>query len=112
MFSFHRLVGIIWFSVNVLPFLLSQVLSCPQEFLKKLNITLKVAVEKLTRWHPKFVLEEVPEIEPSPLPEKPGEKKITTASEALQLHRDKFDLRVSCLTTVTAILLVHLSLCR
>lgn len=65
-----------------------------EEFLKKLNIKLKVAVEKLTRWHPKFVLEEVPEIQPSPLPEKPGEKKITTASEALQLHRDKFDLRV------------------
>lgn len=43
--------------------------------------------EKLTRWHPKFNVDEVPNILPSDLPQPPQTERLTTAQEVLDRAR-------------------------
>lgn len=43
--------------------------------------------EKLTRWHPKFNVDEVPNILPSDLPRPPQTERLTTAQEVLDRAR-------------------------
>ncbi|MCJ8747424.1 hypothetical protein PDJAM_G00153310 [Pangasius djambal] len=56
-------------------------------FLASLNPPLVVPDEKLTRWHPKFNVDEVPNILPSDLPQPPQTEKLTTAQEVLDRAR-------------------------
>ncbi|XP_067931302.1 DNA replication factor Cdt1-like [Watersipora subatra] len=66
-----------------------------QSFLEKLKPAVKVDSQKLTRWHPKFLLEEVPEVQPSPLPEAPeAEKELITAKDVLSKARGKVPRKV------------------
>lgn len=51
-------------------------------FLQSLNIC--IPEEKLTRWHPRFRLDEIPEIESSALPEPPYMKIYQTAKDVLE----------------------------
>jgi len=66
-----------------------------QEFLAKLDRPLKVPDDKITRWHPKFQLDEVPAVEPSSLPLPPDVTTFTTARDVLDQAKNKFTPRVS-----------------
>uniref|UniRef100_A0AAZ3NY43 CDT1 Geminin-binding domain-containing protein n=1 Tax=Oncorhynchus tshawytscha TaxID=74940 RepID=A0AAZ3NY43_ONCTS len=57
-------------------------------FLAKLNPPIRVPDDKLTRWHPRFNVDEVPNVLPSELPQPPQEaEKLTTAREVLDKAR-------------------------
>ncbi|XP_035273991.1 DNA replication factor Cdt1 [Anguilla anguilla] len=56
-------------------------------FLASLNPPLSVPDDKLTRWHPRFRVDEVPDVQPSPLPRPPQTDKLTTAQEVLDKAR-------------------------
>lgn len=58
-----------------------------QAFLASLNPPIVVPDDKLTRWHPKFNVDEVPNILPSELPQPPQTEKLTTAQEVLDRAR-------------------------
>jgi chromatin licensing and DNA replication factor 1 len=55
-----------------------------QEFLSKLSRPLTIPDDKITRWHPKFPLDEVPDILESPLPQPPDVQTYQTAKDVLQ----------------------------
>lgn len=46
-----------------------------------------VPEDQLTRWHPRFNVDEVPDIEPAELPQPPVTEKLTTAQEVLARAR-------------------------
>ncbi|XP_072675674.1 DNA replication factor Cdt1 isoform X2 [Canis lupus baileyi] len=50
-------------------------------FLASLNPPMVVPEERLTRWHPRFNVDEVPDIEPAELPRPPATEKVATAQE-------------------------------
>ncbi|NXK73319.1 CDT1 factor, partial [Amazona guildingii] len=52
-------------------------------FLAALSPPMVVPEEKLTRWHPRFNVDEVPNIIPAELPRPPQEDRLTTAQEVL-----------------------------
>ncbi|XP_069757357.1 DNA replication factor Cdt1 [Narcine bancroftii] len=52
-------------------------------FLASLNPPMYVPDDKLTRWHPRFNVDEVPDIVAAELPQPPDFKKLTTAQEVL-----------------------------
>ncbi|XP_061216019.1 DNA replication factor Cdt1 [Neopsephotus bourkii] len=52
-------------------------------FLAALSPPMVVPEEKLTRWHPRFNVDEVPDIIPAELPRPPQEDRVTTAQEVL-----------------------------
>ncbi|NWU94874.1 CDT1 factor, partial [Upupa epops] len=52
-------------------------------FLAALSPPMVVPEEKLTRWHPRFNVDEVPDISPAELPRPPQEDRLTTAQEVL-----------------------------
>ncbi|KAF7687909.1 DNA replication factor Cdt1 [Silurus meridionalis] len=56
-------------------------------FLASLNPPVVVPDDKLTRWHPKFNVDEVPNILPSDFPQPPQTEKLTTAQEVLDRAR-------------------------
>ncbi|XP_026070683.1 DNA replication factor Cdt1-like isoform X2 [Carassius auratus] len=56
-------------------------------FLASLNPPIVVPDDKLTRWHPRFNVDEVPNIKPSDLPQPPQTEKLTTAQEVLDKAR-------------------------
>ncbi|TRY96168.1 hypothetical protein DNTS_026749 [Danionella cerebrum] len=56
-------------------------------FLGSLNPPIVVPDEKLTRWHPRFNVDEVPSIKPCDLPQPPKTEKLTTAQEVLDKAR-------------------------
>ncbi|KAM9493369.1 DNA replication factor Cdt1 isoform 1-T1 [Clarias gariepinus] len=56
-------------------------------FLASLNPALVVPDDKITRWHPKFNVDEVPNILPGDLPQPPQTEKLTTAQEVLDRAR-------------------------
>ncbi|KFO95650.1 DNA replication factor Cdt1, partial [Calypte anna] len=55
--------------------------------LAALNPPMVVPEEKLTRWHPRFNVDEVPDITPAELPQPPQEERLTTAQEVLSTAR-------------------------
>ena len=55
---------------------------------------MKVDDSKLQRWHPKFKLDNLPDIVPSALPQPPEVQKITTVSEALETAKLGLNSRV------------------
>ncbi|NWR79480.1 CDT1 factor, partial [Centropus unirufus] len=56
-------------------------------FLAALNPPMVVPEEKLTRWHPRFNVDEVPDITPAELPRPPQEDRLSTAQEVLSAAR-------------------------
>ncbi|KAM8956193.1 DNA replication factor Cdt1 [Lycaon pictus] len=56
-------------------------------FLASLNPPMVVPEERLTRWHPRFNVDEVPDIEPAELPRPPATEKVATAQEVLARAR-------------------------
>ncbi|NP_001233647.1 DNA replication factor Cdt1 [Cricetulus griseus] len=56
-------------------------------FLASLNPPMAVPEDQLTRWHPRFNVDEVPDIEPAELPQPPVTEKLTTAQEVLARAR-------------------------
>ncbi|NWZ72930.1 CDT1 factor, partial [Acrocephalus arundinaceus] len=52
-------------------------------FLAALSPPMVVPEEKLTRWHPRFNVDEVPDISPAELPRPPQEDRLSTAQEVL-----------------------------
>ncbi|KAL5022363.1 hypothetical protein ScPMuIL_001518 [Solemya velum] len=63
-------------------------------FLSKLDRPLNVPDEKITRWHPKFQLDEVPDVETSPLPQPPFVKKYQSANDVFEETRGRILPRV------------------
>ena len=64
-----------------------------QNFLSELNPSLEIPPSKLTRWHPRFALDSVPDIEPSELPAPPV-KVYQTAVQVLGAAGEKLTARV------------------
>ncbi|XP_075045132.1 DNA replication factor Cdt1 [Mixophyes fleayi] len=58
-----------------------------RSFLASLNPPMVVPDDKLTRWHPRFSVDEVPDILPAELPQPPQIDKLTTAQEVLTKAR-------------------------
>ncbi|NWX93062.1 CDT1 factor, partial [Nothoprocta pentlandii] len=56
-------------------------------FLASLSPPLAVPDEELTRWHPRFNVDEVPDIAPAELPRPPQSDRVTTAQEVLSTAR-------------------------
>ncbi|XP_016338071.1 DNA replication factor Cdt1-like [Sinocyclocheilus anshuiensis] len=55
--------------------------------LASLNPPIVIPDDKLTRWHPRFNVDEVPNIKPSDLPQPPQTEKLTSAQEVLDKAR-------------------------
>ncbi|NXC28841.1 CDT1 factor, partial [Campylorhamphus procurvoides] len=56
-------------------------------FLAALSPPMVVPEEKLTRWHPRFNVDKVPDISPAELPQPPQEDRLSTAQEVLSTAR-------------------------
>ncbi|KFZ64784.1 DNA replication factor Cdt1, partial [Antrostomus carolinensis] len=63
-------------------------------FLAALSPPMVVPEEKLTRWHPRFNVDEVPDITPAELPRPPQEDRLTTAPEVLSSARGEDGTRL------------------
>ena len=55
---------------------------------------MEVPEDQLTRWHPRFNVDGVPDIEPAELPQPPAVEKLTTAQEVLARARSLMSPRV------------------
>lgn len=79
-----KIVRVFFFSVLYLVMFYTQdVGAFFQEFLSKLSRPLSIPDDKITRWHPKFPLDEVPDILESPLPQPPDLQIYQTAKDVL-----------------------------
>ncbi|XP_078689304.1 uncharacterized protein LOC144920819 isoform X2 [Branchiostoma floridae x Branchiostoma belcheri] len=65
-----------------------------RRFIQTLAPSPSVSDTALTKWHPKFPLDMVPDIEPSPLPRPPDVQKYATAQDVLDQARGKILPRV------------------
>lgn len=74
--------------------LLKITMSHHRHYLTTNHPSLLVEDKAITRWHPCFHLDEVPEINPSPLPEAPKADTYTTAQDVLDRARQKMAPRV------------------
>uniref|UniRef100_A0A2K5P0X8 DNA replication factor Cdt1 n=1 Tax=Cercocebus atys TaxID=9531 RepID=A0A2K5P0X8_CERAT len=63
-------------------------------FLASLRPPMVVPEDQLTRWHPRFNVDEVPDIEPAVLPQPPATEKLTTAQEVLARARSLMSPRM------------------
>ncbi|KAK7505694.1 hypothetical protein BaRGS_00002965 [Batillaria attramentaria] len=72
------------------------------DFLSKLDPPVQVPASKLTRWHPRFPLDSVPDIEPSSLPAPPVQA-VQTARQLLDNARGKLPNRVEAALEKVAI---------
>ncbi|POI23282.1 hypothetical protein CIB84_012971, partial [Bambusicola thoracicus] len=64
-------------------------------FLAALSPPMEVPEDKLTRWHPRFNVDGVPDISPAELPQPPQEDRISTAQEVLSAARGTMSTKVS-----------------
>ncbi|GAB1600717.1 DNA replication factor Cdt1-like isoform X1 [Argonauta hians] len=69
--------------------LVKSVIKIHKEFLENLPKPMSISTDKLLRWHPKFRLDLVPEVESSPLPQPPYVKVCKTAQDVLNATRGK-----------------------
>ncbi|XP_061166434.1 DNA replication factor Cdt1-like [Saccostrea echinata] len=74
--------------------LISIVMKHHKSFLSSLSRPLSVPGDKITRWHPKFSLDEVPDIPVDSLPEAPYVKKYQSAIDVLEDNKAKLPDRV------------------
>lgn len=70
------------------------VLALYQDFLHNLNPALSVDDNKITRWHPKFHLDDVPDVDEADLPQPPVVKTYSSAHDVLEKARDMIAPRV------------------
>ncbi|KAM5262635.1 DNA replication factor Cdt1 [Ctenodactylus gundi] len=63
-------------------------------FLASLNPPMAVPEDQLMRWHPRFNVDDVPDIEPAELPQPPTTEKLTTAQEVLARARSLLSPRM------------------
>ncbi|XP_036998226.2 DNA replication factor Cdt1 [Artibeus jamaicensis] len=63
-------------------------------FLASLNPPMVVPDDQLTRWHPRFNVDEVPDIEPAELPQPPTTEKLATAQDVLARARSLMSPRM------------------
>ncbi|XP_003800877.1 DNA replication factor Cdt1 [Otolemur garnettii] len=63
-------------------------------FLASLSPPMEVPDDQLTRWHPRFNVDEVPDIEPAELPQPPTLEKLSTAQEVLARARSLMSPRM------------------
>nr|XP_035975731.1 DNA replication factor Cdt1 [Halichoerus grypus] len=63
-------------------------------FLASLNPPMVVPEDQLTRWHPRFNVDDVPDIEPAELPQPPATEKLATAREVLARARSLLSPRM------------------
>ncbi|RZC32083.1 CDT1 domain containing protein, partial [Asbolus verrucosus] len=61
------------------------------EFLLSLNPPMIIEKDQITRWHPEFDIEKVPDIEESNIPQTPVHEKFTTGKEVLEKARQIFN---------------------
>lgn len=61
------------------------------EFLQTLEPPMEIPKNKITRWHPEFDIERVPDIEPAKLPQPPDEIKLTSGKEVLEKAKQLFN---------------------
>lgn len=60
----------------------------PQQFLEEYDSTLKISANEVKRWHREFNLNDVPDIEPIPLPKPPNTNEVAlSAKDVLGKHR-------------------------
>lgn len=59
-----------------------------------LHPPMHVPDNKLTRWHPRFNVDEVPDIDAAELPQPPDFEKLTTAQEVLDKARSMMTPKV------------------
>lgn len=60
------------------------------QYLQTLDPPMEIPDNKLTRWHPEFEVEKVPEVECAKLPEMPNAEKYSSAQDVLAKARDLF----------------------
>lgn len=65
-----------------------------KEFLANLSRPLSIPDDKITRWHPKFPLDEVPDVVESPLPQPPDVQTLQTARDVLESTRGRVDPKI------------------
>uniref|UniRef100_A0A1A9W7N2 CDT1 Geminin-binding domain-containing protein n=1 Tax=Glossina brevipalpis TaxID=37001 RepID=A0A1A9W7N2_9MUSC len=70
--------------------LLQRVKEEHDKFLRSLDPPLSIPKEKVTRWHPDFILENCPDIELNHLPQQPNAQKISSAKDILLTTRNLF----------------------
>lgn len=61
-----------------------------EKFLQTLDNPINMTRGALTRWHPEFDLESVPDIEPGVLPQPPNAEKFSSAKDVLSTARNLF----------------------
>uniref|UniRef100_A0A6P7FMD2 DNA replication factor Cdt1 n=1 Tax=Diabrotica virgifera virgifera TaxID=50390 RepID=A0A6P7FMD2_DIAVI len=71
--------------------LLTKVKHYHQEFLQSLIPPMSINKDRITRWHPEFDIERVPDIECSEIPKPPMEEAFTTAKDVLEKARQMFN---------------------
>lgn len=65
--------------------------------MNKLNVCSNIKDNEIQQWHPKFSLDDVPDIEAAPLPQPPVVKKFMTAKDVLDEVKDKqINPQVTC----------------
>lgn len=64
------------------------------KFLESLTPPVKVDEDKVQRWHPKFKLDELPDITPATLPQPPEVEKFTSAKEVLDKAKGSMNQRI------------------
>ncbi|GFR90348.1 DNA replication factor Cdt1-like [Elysia marginata] len=74
--------------------LLGLVMKYHKTFLASLSPPLNIPDSKITRWHPKFQLDKVPDINPSPLPQPPEVLVYHSAKDVLNAQRGRLNPRV------------------
>lgn len=60
------------------------------QYLQTLDPPMVIPDDKLTRWHPEFEIEKVPEVESAKLPEMPNVEKFSSAQDVLAKARELF----------------------
>lgn len=70
------------------------ILTFCQDFLSNLNPSLSVDDNKIIRWHPKFRLDDVPDVDEADMPEPPVVKTYSSAHDVLEKARDMIAPRV------------------
>lgn len=78
-----------------------------QEFLSNLSRPLTIPDDKITRWHPKFPLDEVPDVQEAPLPQPPDIQVYQTARDVLESTRGKLTPKVQHLNIYKVFLALH-----
>ncbi|XP_033113520.1 DNA replication factor Cdt1-like [Anneissia japonica] len=66
-----------------------------KEFLARLPQPISIPDKQLKRWHPKFPLDQVPDIQPDDLPQPPNVLKYHTAKDVLDKAKDMMSPRVA-----------------